>query len=71
MVTCCDYIYIFMRGYLHHERHGTANVLAKPERCKDKDHRHYFFLLFLFVLFCFHGRFEQGLKRAKQHQLPY
>ena len=40
MVTCCDYIYIFMRGYLHRERHGTANVLAKPERRKDKDYRH-------------------------------
>ena len=40
MVTCCDYIYIFMRGYLHHERYGTANFWAKPERCKDKDYRH-------------------------------
>ena len=40
MVTCCDYIYIFMRGYLHHERHGTANFLVKPERRKDKDYRH-------------------------------
>ena len=40
MVTCCDYLYFFMRGYLHDERHGTAIVLAKPERRKDKDHRH-------------------------------
>ena len=31
------YIY-FMRGYLHHKRHGTAMFLAKPEHRKDKDY---------------------------------
>ena len=57
MVTCCDYIYIFMRGHLHHERHGTVIFLAKPERRKDKDYRHLMFLFFVFcVFFSFHGR---------------
>ena len=41
MVTAATiYVFFLMRGYLHHERHGTAIFLAKPERRKDKDHRH-------------------------------
>ena len=49
------YIY-FMRGYLHHERHGTAIVLAKPEHRKDKDYPLSVFVFVFCVFFSFHGR---------------
>ena len=55
MVTCCDYIYI-MRGYLHHERHGTASFFAKPEHRKDKDYPLSVFVFVFCVFFSFHGR---------------
>ena len=49
------YIYI-MRGYLHHERHGTAIFLAKPEHRKDKDYPLSVFVFVFCVFFSFHGR---------------
>ena len=49
------YIYI-MRGYLHHERHGTAIVLAKAEHRKDKDYPLSVFVFVFCVFFSFHGR---------------
>ena len=69
MVTCCDYIYIFMRGYLHHERHGTAKVLAQPELARTTIISNIFVLFYflcfvLFFVFCFPFTVvcEQGLK---------
>ena len=44
------YIYNFMRGYLHHERHGAAKVLAQPELARITTISNIFVL---FYVLCF------------------
>ena len=50
------YIYIFMRGYLHHGRDGTA-IFGGASVARTLK----FCFLSIFVLLLFRGRFEQGL----------
>ena len=52
----------FMWAYLHHERHGSATFLAKPENRKDKDYPLSVFVFVFVFSFLFTVVCEQGLK---------
>ena len=52
MVTCCDYIYIYFCGDTYIRKVTERQLLAQPERRKDKGHQQCFrFLFFVFVSF--------------------
>ena len=75
MVTCCDYIYIFffLRGYLHQERHGTA--IFGAARASQGQGPSAMFSFFVFcVFFLFHGRLGTRIKmihNLDHHRSPY
>ena len=54
MVTFCDYIYIYiMRGYLHHERHGTANIFGEARALQGQGLSALNVFVFCFLRFLF------------------
>ena len=64
MITCSDDILLL--SFLRHRTSWNGNPRHSPGGARTL----MFFVLFVFVLF-FTVVFKQGIKRAKQHQLPY